>query len=157
VTFAPQDLPSVVLSAASRNAMGFKTGDMVIQVKAQDDQPDAIKWIKDFSTTSEATTRGARRQQHRHLHQARNNSTAGHRPGIAQPWGSPDRLKNYVDDFPWHRSDPDDDQRPETDQQISMLRRVQKDLSSEAAGGMEAELSGELQVTMAPRVAAGNG
>ena len=49
-TFAPQDLPSVVLFRSLSNAMGYETADMVIQVKAHDvTSPEAVRWMEDFS------------------------------------------------------------------------------------------------------------
>jgi len=153
-TFAPQDLPSVVLFRSLSNAMGYKTGDMVIQVKAQDvTSPEAVRWMKDFSDYEQSNNPEVLAVNSIVTSvEARNNGTLPPTgPGLAKAIAGipPDERKNYVDDFRSTGVIRMTINSLDTDQQISMLRRVEKDLQFfRPPAGMEAELSGELQVTM---------
>jgi hydrophobe/amphiphile efflux-3 (HAE3) family protein len=153
-TFAPQDLPSVVLFRSLSNAMGFKTGDMAIQVKAQDvTSPDVIKWIDDFSAYEQSNNPEVLAVNSIVTAvKARNNGTLPSTgPALAKAIAGlpPDELKDYVDDFRGQGVIRMTINSLDTEQQISMLRRVEKDLRFlRPPVGMEAALSGELQVTM---------
>jgi hydrophobe/amphiphile efflux-3 (HAE3) family protein len=153
-TFAPQDLPSVVLFRSLTNVMGFKTGDMAIQVKAPDvNSPEAIKWIKDFSDYEKSNNPEVLAVSSIVTAiEARNNGTfPSTGPGLAKAIDGipPDVLKNYVDNFRGTGVIRMTINSLDTDQQISMLRRVQKDLKFfRPPAGIEADLSGELRVTM---------
>ncbi|HEY3274548.1 MAG TPA: hydrophobe/amphiphile efflux-3 (HAE3) family transporter [Methanocella sp.] len=153
-TFAPQDLPSVVLFRSLSNAMGYKTGDMAIQVKADNvNSPEAIKWIKDFSDYERSNNPEVLAVNSIVTSiEARNNGTlpsTGPELSKAIAGIPPDELKNYVDDFQGTGVIRMTINSLDTEQQISMLRRVEKDLEFlRPPAGLEAELSGELRVTM---------
>ncbi len=162
-TFAPQDLPSVVLFRSLSNATGFKTGDMAIQVKAHDvNSPEAIKWIKDFSDYERSNNPEVLAVNSIVTAiEARNNGTLPSTgPALAKAIAGipPDELKNYVDDFHVTGVIRMTINSLDTEQQISMLRRVEKDLKFfRPPAGMEAELSGELRgLDDDARVAAGD-
>jgi uncharacterized protein len=153
-TFAPQDLPSVVLFRSLSNAVGFKTGDMVIQVKAQDmTSPDAIKWIDDSSAYEQSNNPEVLAVNSLAMAiKARNNGTLpATGPALTKAIAGipPDELKSYVDDFRDEGVIRMIINSLDTEQQISMLHRVEKHLQLLLPpAGMEATLSGEQQVTM---------
>ncbi len=153
-TFAPQDLPSVVLFRSLSNAMGFERGDMVIQIKAQDvTSPEAIKWIKDFSDYERSNNPEVLAVNSIVTAvEARNNGTLpASGPDLAKAIAGipPDELKSYVDDFRGTGVIRMTINSLETEREISMLHRVENDLKFlRPPAGMEASLSGELQVTM---------
>jgi uncharacterized protein len=153
-TFAPQDLPSVVLFRSLSNVAGYKTGDMVIQVKAQDvNSLEVVRWIKDFSDYERSNNPEVLAVNSIVTSiEARNNGTLPSTgPALAQAIAGipPDEQKNFVDDFRGTGVIRMTINSLDTDQLISMLRRVQKDLEFfRPPAGMEADLSGEQQVTM---------
>jgi hydrophobe/amphiphile efflux-3 (HAE3) family protein len=153
-TFAPQDLPSVVLFRSLSNAMGFKTGDMAIQVKAQDvTSPEAIRWIKDFSDYERSNNPEVLAVNSIVTAiESRNNGTLPSTgPGLSNAIAAipPGELRSYVDDFHGTGVIRMTINSLDTERQISMLRRVEKDLQFfRPPAGMEADLSGELRVTM---------
>jgi hydrophobe/amphiphile efflux-3 (HAE3) family protein len=153
-TFAPQDLPSVVLFRSLSNAMGYKTGDMVIQVKADDvTSPEAIRWMKDFSEYERSNNPEVLAVNSIVTAiEARNNGTLPSTgPDLSKAIATipPDELKGYVDDFRGTGVIRMTINSLDTEQQISLLRRVEKDLRFfRPPAGIEAALSGELRVTM---------
>lgn len=153
-TFAPQDLSSVVLFRSLGNIVGYKTSDMIIQVKAHDvTGPEAIRWIEDFSdyekknnpdvlSVSSITTTLA----------AYNNGTVPDTaPEIKSVLGRvPDDVKKrYVDQYMTTGIIRMVIQDQPTDKKISMLHRVEKDLKFLLPpAGIESTLGGESQVTL---------
>ena len=127
---------------------------MAIQVKAHDvNSPEAIKWIKDFSDYERSNNPEVLAVNSIVTAiEARNNGTLPSTgPALAKAIAGipPDELKNYVDDFHVTGVIRMTINSLDTEQQISMLRRVEKDLKFfRPPAGMEAELSGELRVSM---------
>jgi hydrophobe/amphiphile efflux-3 (HAE3) family protein len=153
-TFAPQDLPSVILFRSLSNAMGYKTADMVIQVKAQDvTSPEVVRWMKDFSDYEQSNNPEVLAVSSiATAVEARNNGTfPGTGPALRDAIEKipPDELKTYVDDFRGMGVIRMTINSLPTEQQMSMLRRVQKDLQFlRPPAGIEADLSGELRVSL---------
>lgn len=153
-TFAPQDLPSVVLFRSLSNAMERKTTDMVIQVKAQDvTSPEAVRWMKGFSEYEQGNNPEVLAVDSLATAvQARNNGTLpdtdrGLRDAIRSL--PPGELKRYADGFRGTGVIRMTINGLDTEQMISMLRRVEKDLQFlRPPAGIEASLSGQQKVTM---------
>jgi uncharacterized protein len=153
-TFAPQDLPSVVLFRSLSNAVGYETTDMVIQVKAHDvTSPDAVRWMKDFADYERSNNPEVLAVSSiATAVEARNNGTLPDTgPALREaiekiPY---DELKTYVDDFKVTGVIRMTINSLPTEQQMSMLRRVQKDLQFlRPPAGIEADLSGQLRVSL---------
>ena len=153
-TFSPQDLPSVVLFRTFNNIIGYKTDDMVVQVKSNDvTSPETIKWIKDFSdyekshnhdvlsVSSIATAMAA----------YNNGQVPLTRPEITKTL---DRVphevkKQYVDQYGTTGIVRMKIQDQPTEKKMSMLRMVERDLTFyRPPPGVNASLSGDQQVTL---------
>jgi len=153
-TFAPQDLPSVIMFRTLNAIVGEKTNTMDIQVKAPDIlSPETVKWIDDFtayerqnnpdvlSVTSVATL----------LRQYNNGTLPDSLSQIDRVEARipPDQLKPYVDDFATtgiiHLSVQD---HP-TDVLITNMKRVQRDLDFYSPPiGISATLGGASLMTL---------
>lgn len=153
-TFAPQDLPSVILFRSLSNAIGYKTADMVIQVKAQDvTSPEVVRWMKDFSDYEQSNNpKVLAVSSIVTAVEARNNGTLPDTgPALREAIDKipESELKTYVDDFRGMGVIRMTINSLPTEQQMSMLRRVQDDLQFlRPPAGIEADLSGELRVSM---------
>ncbi|MGA9142012.1 MAG: hydrophobe/amphiphile efflux-3 (HAE3) family transporter [Methanocella sp.] len=153
-TFAPQDLPSVILFRSLSNAIGYKTADMVIQVKAQDvTSPEVVRWMKDFSDYEQSNNPEVLAVSSIVTAvEARNNGTLPDTgPALREAIDKipESELKTYVDDFRGMGVIRMTINSLPTEQQMSMLRRVQDDLQFlRPPAGIEADLSGELRVSM---------
>ena len=153
-TFVPQDLPSVVLFRSLNAIVGYKTADLVVEVKAPDlTSQDAIKWADEF----------ARYEQQNNPEVLAVSSIAS---ALAQYNGGvvptdhasiskalslmpPDVKKQYIDDFGSTGVIRMTVVSTTTDQQISLLHRVQDDLSfRQPPAGMIAMLGGASQMTL---------
>jgi hydrophobe/amphiphile efflux-3 (HAE3) family protein len=153
-TFAPQDLPSVVLFRSMTNAIGYKTADMVIQVKAHDvTAMDAVKWMDEFSRYEQSNNPDI-------LAVSSIDTLLASYNGGTVPDTLPD-IQNLLDLIPWDEQRRYiDDYRTtsilimqvsdlSTDQYISMLRRVERDLKFlNPPAGITATLSGDSQVML---------
>lgn len=153
-TFAPQDMPSVVLFRSLTNIVGYKTTDMVIQVKAHDvTAPDAIEWMNRFSEYEASNNPDVLTVSGIHtLLAAHNNGTVPvNAPDIQEilAWVPEEDLHRYVDDFKTTSVIVMTVNDLSTDQYISMLHRVQKDLAFlNPPAGIVATLGGQSQVTL---------
>jgi len=132
-TFAPQDLPSVVLFRTLTSIVGYKTADTVVQVKAPDvTSPEAIKWMDDFSryerqNNPDVLAVGSIASL---LGQYNNGALPQTRPEIKRAMDRipPDLRKLYVDDFMTTAVVKMTVQDHPTDVKMTGLRRIQGDL-----------------------------
>jgi len=151
--YAPQDLPSIVLFRTLTAIMGYKTDDLVVQVKAPSiASPETIRWIDWFSSyerqnnpdvlsiASVATL----------LRQYNNGTLPDSREAIASAMGSvpPWLLGQYVDDFGTTSIVKMTVQDHPTDVKISGLRRVERDIEFyPPPPGVSASLGGQSMMT----------
>jgi hydrophobe/amphiphile efflux-3 (HAE3) family protein len=153
-TFAPQDLPSVVLFRSLNAIVGYKTDDLVVEVKAPDlTSPDAIRWVEDFASYEQrnnpevlAVSSLASALAHY------NDGVVPHdRPSIERALSlmPPDIKKRYLDDFMSTGVIRMTVVSTTTDQQIRLFQRVQDDLHfRQPPAGMVAMLGGASQMAL---------
>ncbi len=153
-SFAPQDMPSVVLFRSLTNIVDIKTTDMIIQVKAHDvTAPDAVRWMDNFSSYELTNNPDVLAVS------SINTLMASHNDGTV-PYTAPE-IRNVLGQIPWdeQRRYIDDYRTTSiitmtindlpTDQQMSMLRRVEKDLAFlSPPAGVSATLSGQSRVML---------
>ncbi|CAJ35874.1 hydrophobe/amphiphile efflux-3 (HAE3) family transporter [Methanocella arvoryzae] len=153
-SFAPQDLPSVVLFRSLTNIMDVKTTDMIVQVKAHDvTAPDTVRWMQNFSLYEKSNNPDVLAVS------SLNTLMASYNDGVVPDTGP--EIQAVLDRIPWEEQRRYiDDYRTTsiitmtindlpTDQQMSMLRRVERDLSFlSPPAGISATLSGQSRVML---------
>jgi hypothetical protein len=153
-SFAPQDLPSVIQFRSLNNIVGFKTADMIIQIKAHDvTSPDAIRWMDEFSRYETSNNPDVLAVSSlATVLKARHNGTLP--ATAAEVRAALDRipeqeLKPYVDEYRTTAIVRTTINDQPTEKKISMLHRVEKDLQFlRPPAGIEATLGGDAQVTL---------
>ena len=153
-SFAPQDLPSVVLFRTLTSIVGTNTGDLVVQVKAPDvTSPEVIKWIDDLSSYEQQNNPDVLTISSiaSLLKQYNNGTLPDNGPDIQRTLDRipPDMKNSYIDDFMTTGIVKMTVESHPTDVQVSMLRRVQDDLSfRDPPIGMTASLGGQSAMTL---------
>ena len=153
-TFVPQDLPSVVLFRSLNAIVGYKTADMVVEIKAPDlTSPDAIKWVDDFASYEQQNNPEvlAVSSIASALAQYNGGVVPADQVSISRALSlmPPDVKKQYMDDFESTGVIRMTVVSTTTDQQIGLLHRVQDDLSfRQPPAGMIAMLGGASQMTL---------
>jgi len=148
-TFAPQDLPSVVLFRTLTSIVGYKTADTVVQVKAPDvTSPEAVRWADEFSSYQRQNNPDVLSVSSiaSLLKQYNNGTLPGTRAGITNTLDRipPNLKKLYVDDFMTTGMVKMTVQDRPTDVRMSGLRRVERDLEFfRPPAGVTATLSGQ--------------
>ncbi len=148
-TFAPQDLPSVVLFRTLTSIVGYKTADTVVQVKAPDvTSPEAVRWADEFSSYQRQNNPDVLSVSSiaSLLKQYNNGTLPGTRAGITATLDRipPNLKKLYVDDFMTTGMVKMTVQDRPTDVKVSGLRRVERDLEFlRPPAGVTATLSGQ--------------
>jgi hydrophobe/amphiphile efflux-3 (HAE3) family protein len=153
-TFAPQDLPSVVLFRTLNSIVGYKTNDMAVQVKAPDvTSPETVKWIDEIETYERQNNPDVLSVSGiaSLLKQYNNGTLPDSRAAIGQAMERipPDRLKLYVDDFYTTGIVRITLQDHTTDVLISNMERIQRDLEFyRPPAGVTASPGGESLITL---------
>ncbi|WP_237706018.1 hydrophobe/amphiphile efflux-3 (HAE3) family transporter [Methanocella conradii] len=152
-SYAPQDLPSVVLFRTLTAIVGYKTDDLVVQVKAPDiASPETIRWIDWLSgyerrNNPDVLMVGSVATM---LRQYNNDTLPDSKEAIAKAMDSvpPNMLKQYVDDFRTTSVVKMTVQDHPTDVKISGLERVQRDIEFyPPPPGISASLGGQSMMT----------
>ncbi|HMK46257.1 MAG TPA: hydrophobe/amphiphile efflux-3 (HAE3) family transporter [Methanocella sp.] len=153
-TFAPQDLPSVIDFRSLSNIVGHQTDDMIIQVKAEDvTSPDTIRWMQDFASYEKRNNPDVLKVDDiATLIAAHNNGTVPNTvPGIhgVLDRTPADEQRRYLDDYRATGIISMTINDLPTDQKMSMLHRVEKDLAFvRPPAGITASLGGDSQVLL---------
>lgn len=153
-TFAPQDLPSVVLFRSLNNEIGFRADDVVVQVKADDvTDPEVIKWVDLFSVYEKRNNPDVIAVSSlATLLKVYNNDTVPDNGRDIQAVLSrmPEtEIKRYVDSFGTTGIIRMTVASPNTDKSISLLRQIERDLEFlRPSAGVNASLGGQSQVTL---------
>jgi uncharacterized protein len=153
-SFAPQDLPSVVLFRSLTSIVGYKTSDMAIQVKAPDvTSPEVIKWIDDISNYEKRNNPDVLSVSSiASLMKENNNGTTPDSQaeiGQAMSLIPPDQKRLYVDDFMTTGVVKMTVQDHPTDVLVGNLRRIERDLEFyRPPAGISASLGGESLMTL---------
>lgn len=153
-SYAPQDLPSVALFRTLTNIVGYRSTDVVVQVKAPDvTSPDAIKWMDEFSSYEKQNNPDVLTVSSiaSLLEQYNDGTLPDNGPAIQRALDgiSPDVKKLYVDDFFTTAVVKMTIRDHPTDILVSNLRRVQRDLELyRPPPGIAASLGGQAMMTL---------
>jgi uncharacterized protein len=153
-TFAPQDLPSVVLFRTLNAIVGHRTNDIAVQVKAPDVMsPDVVKWIDEFEAYERQNNPDVLSVSSiASLLKLYNNGTLPDNSAAitrAMERIPANQLKLYVDDFYTTGVVRMTLQDHTTDLLISNLERIQRDLEFyQSPPGVSVSLGGESLMTL---------
>ncbi|MCD1295916.1 RND transporter [Methanocella sp. CWC-04] len=153
-TFAPQDLPSVVLFRSYSSIMGQETEDVTIQIKAHDvTSPEVVKWLNDFSEYEMANNPEVLSVSS--IATAMSAYNGGTIPDTTKAIKDslnkmPDDIKKrYVDEYKTTGIMRMVTKGTTTDNRISLLERIDRDIQFKLPpAGISASLGGESQMTL---------